>query len=295
MLQGFKYYSCSITVEYSKRKYKKYINDPSIAVPKLTRYDHFKNSTWLASHVQLTASFWIPRSRFFTQQVDQAKLRSHEITSLQEIETTTNEFAVSQTSLEGIQSTVDNEAETQPFDETTTCEIETFTGKCASRDSESDCSDSTEISFDNDFDSQAFDSFSDSGDSSSDIDDHESVDLAEDKGPNDNSLQKSFSAQEEACMAILSSIARHCITTEAAKDIIDLFKLLCPGNELLQSLSYANVYQVCGNCSVFIYDICERCLGLFPADVEDQVICSTPGCDRCVLIRALWIVHNFRL
>ena len=144
-------------------------------------------------------------------------------------------------------------------------------------------------------DSQAFDSFSDSGDSSSDIDDQESVDLAEDKGPNDNSLQKSFSAQEEACMAILSSIARHCITTEAAKDIIDLFKLLCPGNELLQSLSYANVYQVCGNCSVFVYDICERCLGLSPADVGDQVICSTPGCDRCVLIRALWIVHNFRL
>lgn len=36
---------------------------------------------------------------------------SHEITSLQEIETTTNKFAVSQTSLEDIQSIVDNEAE----------------------------------------------------------------------------------------------------------------------------------------------------------------------------------------
>ena len=294
MLQGFKYYSCSITVEYSKRKYKKYIDDPSIAVPKSTRYDHFKNSTWPASHVQLTTSLLISQSPFFTQQVDQATLLSHEITSLQEIETTTNEFATSQTSLEDIQSTVDNEAETQPSDETATCEIETFTGKCASRDSESDCSDSTEISSDNDFDSQAFDSFSDSGDSGSDINDQESVDLADDKGPNDSSLQKSFSAQEEACMAILLLIARHCITTEAAKDI-DLFKLLCPGNELLQSLHYANVYQVCGNCSVFVYDICERCLGLFPADVEDQVICSTPGCDRCVLIRALWIVHNFRL
>ena len=147
----------------------------TLMIPKSTRYDHFKNSTWLASHVQSTASLWIPQSRFFTQQVDQVTLLSHEITSLQEIETTTNEFAMSQTSLEDIQSTVDNEAETQPSDETATCEIETFTGICASLDSESDCSDSTEISSDNDFDSQAFDSFSDSGDSGSDINDQELI------------------------------------------------------------------------------------------------------------------------
>ena len=114
MLLGFKYYSCSITVEYSRRKYKKYINDPSIAVPKSTCFDHFKSSTW-PSHVQ-----WIPQSRFFTQQVDQSTLLTHEITSLQEIETTTNEFATYQTSLEDIQSTVDNEVETQPSDETAT-------------------------------------------------------------------------------------------------------------------------------------------------------------------------------
>lgn len=71
--------------------------------------------------------------------------------------------------------------------------------------------------------------------------------------------------------------------------------MLCPENESLQSLSYANVYQVSGNCSVFVYDICERCLGLFPADVEDQVICSMPGCDGYVLIRTLWIVHNLQM
>ena len=81
---------------------------------------------------------------------------SHEITSLQEIETTTNKFAVSQTSLEDIQSIVDNEAEMQPSDETATCENETFTSTCASRDLESDCVVSTEISSDNDFQSQAY-------------------------------------------------------------------------------------------------------------------------------------------
>ena len=269
-LQSFKYYSCSIIVEYSKRKYKKYIDDPSIAVPKSTRYDHFKSSTW-PSQSTLSLSMntlSIPQSSFFytKKEVDQSTLLSHDKTLLHEIETTTNEFAESQTSLEDVQSIIDNEAETQPSDET---------AMCASRDSESDCSDSTE----SDFDSQAFDSFLESGDSDSDINDQESVDLSDDEGPNDSTLQKSFSAQEEACMAILSLIARHCITTEAAKDVIDLLKLLCPGNESLQSLSYANVHQVCGNCSVFFYDICEKCLGLFPANVEDQVMCSTPGCD----------------
>ena len=81
---------------------------------------------------------------------------SHEITSLQEIETTTNKFAVSQTSLEDIQSIVDNEAEMQPSDETANCESETFTSTCAPRDSESDCIVSTEISSDDDFHSQAY-------------------------------------------------------------------------------------------------------------------------------------------
>ena len=41
-------------------------------------------------------------------------------------------------------------------------------------------------------------------------------------------------------MAILSLIARHCITTEAAKDVIDLLKVLCPENDTLQSISYGN-------------------------------------------------------
>lgn len=217
-------------MEYSKRKYKKYIDDPSIAVPKLTRYGHFKSSTW-PSHVQSTSSLWIPQSRFFTQQVDQLALLSHEITLLQEIETTTNESSASQTSLEDIQSTVDNQAEMQPFDETATCEIEMFTGTCASRDSESDCSDSTEISSDNDFDSQAFDSFSDSGDSGSDIDDQESVDLADNEGPNNSSSQKVFSAQEEASMAILSLIARHCIRLQ---------KMYC-SNCFAQGMNHCNL------------------------------------------------------
>lgn len=194
--------------------------------------------------------------------------------TLQEIE---NGYAESQTSLEKIQSTStvnENEAEMLPS-------CETFT--CGSGDSDSECG---EISSDSDSDSVTSGFFLESGDSDTDCQD--SIDSPDDEAPNDIPPRKSFSAQEEACMSILSLIARHCITTEAAKDIIDLLKLLCPANELLQSLTYSKVQEVCGNCTVFTYDICENCLGLFPTNVEDQVVCSTTGCNGYVHISTLW-------
>lgn len=58
---------------------------------------------------------------------------------------------------------------------------------------------------------------------------------------NDSSPQKTYTAQENACMAILSLISRHRITTEAAKDIIALMKILCPENDTIQSLNYTSV------------------------------------------------------
>lgn len=83
-------------------------------------------------------------------------------------------------------------------------------------------------------------------------------------------------------MAILSLIARHCITAEAAKDIIDLLKVLSPQNETLQFLSYAKVQEICASCELFVYDICEKCLALFPTNEEDRVTCSTGGCNGYV-------------
>ena len=111
--------------------------------------------------------------------------------------------------------------------------------------------------------------------------DAESSDSADDNetANSQQKTEKTFSAQETACMAILALISRHCVTTEAAKDIIDLLKVLCPENETLKSLTYANVQQVCGNCELFVFDVCEKCLCLFPTELQDQVTCSTPGCD----------------
>ena len=51
----------------------------------------------------------------------------------------------------------------------------------------------------------------------------------------------------------------------------------------MSQYSFTNVQQVCGNCELFVYDICERCLPLFPNVIKDQVKnCSTVGCDGYV-------------
>lgn len=51
----------------------------------------------------------------------------------------------------------------------------------------------------------------------------------------------------------------------------------------MSQYSFANLQQVCGNCELFISDICERCLPLFPKVIKDQVKnCSTVGCDGYV-------------
>ena len=95
----------------------------------------------------------------------------------------------------------------------------------------------------------------------SDTDNH-SLDFPDESDSN-AFQEKTFSAQENACMPILALISRHCMTTEAANDILDLLKLICPENVTVQSLNFTNVQQLCGNCELFIYDICERCLLFF--------------------------------
>ena len=95
----------------------------------------------------------------------------------------------------------------------------------------------------------------------------------------DSSVSGCFSDQEKACMAILSYVSRHCITSEAAKDMIDLIKTACPENETFRTLTYCKVQEVCGKCELHVYDICEKCLALFPLDDPNKYYCSTANCN----------------
>jgi len=87
-----------------------------------------------------------------------------------------------------------------------------------------------------------------------------------------------FTDQEKACQAVLAYVSRHCMTNEAAKDLIDLVKVTCPESVTFKSLSYSKVQEVYGQCELHVYDICEVCLRLFPLNDEKSFRCSTTGC-----------------
>lgn len=136
--------------------------------------------------------------------------------------------------------------------------------------------------FDLDDDHQSFEDCVSSSEveSDSDIDGDDNDTSDEDKSSHhDSSLASSFSDQEKACMAILSYVSRHCITSEPAKDMIDLIKTACPENETFRTLTYFKVQEVCGKCELHVYDICEKCLALFPLDDSNKYNCSTANCN----------------
>ena len=263
------------------RKYKKYIVDPTFPIPKSTRYDHINRS----------------------QQSSQASSSSPSLASLflggnfQHHELSTSEFSAHQSEMavdknvmedfDGMESNLMQENFTEA-----SYEIELPVPEETTEMPIGVIHDNSDFSADSDSDTDVEVSSSDSSEEidDSDTDDH-SLD-SPDESESNVSKEETFSVQENACMAILALISRHCMTTEAAKDILDLLKLICPENVTVQSLSLSNVQQVCGNCELFIYDICERCLALFPKDREDQVICSTEGCDGYVFESTCTVILN---
>ena len=87
-----------------------------------------------------------------------------------------------------------------------------------------------------------------------------------------------FTDHEKACMAVLAYVSRHCITNEAAKDLIDFVKVTCPESTTFKTLRYSKVQEVCGKCELHVYDICEKCHRLFPVDDDNSHRCATMAC-----------------
>ena len=251
-----------LTVGCRIRKYKKYDDDPSVPVPKSTKYDRIKRVKLSTSHVP-SLILHAP---------------SHSSDSRQEVSNTVEAPACenSEILMEERHPARDDHEYTVILPEEIDADESEEVGPPSCRQWDDECD------IDDDVDSITSSTSEVSWESgvSSEEDSDDSADNIQNETTTE--FKTTFSAQETACMAILALISRHCITTEAAKDIIDLVKVLCPENETLQSLSYTDVQRVCGNCEVFVYDICEKCLALFPTNLEDQVMCSTPGCNGYV-------------
>lgn len=276
----------------------KYIDDPSVPIPKSTRYDLLNRSK---QSLQFSSSSPLPIASLFSgDNFLQREQSSPEITTGENTVHNVKEFELitaHQAAInlhentevsDGIESTLTQENYADEIFEEIGSPVseENTEARIAGIDDKAGLS--TDSESDNDVDFSSSESSDEIEDS--DTDDQQSPDLA-DESQTDSSQEKTFPAQQYASMAILSLIARHCMTTEAAKDIIDLLKVLCPENDTLQSLNYTNVQQVCGNCELYIYDICERCLTLFPTEREDQVNCSTLGCNGYVHVCVHVIIY----
>lgn len=269
---------CSfVTVVSRKRTYKKYLDDPSLPIPKTTRFRWQQSSQSVSSSFPV-ASLHVPGGDL--QEADQSSCPVLPTCIDENVQINMNDFE----SIGSCETTIDQNANdnAETFDELEPCSAEQFETSGTPLQEENvewDVSGSeNEIGLSTDSESDNDINFSGS-ETSEEVEDSDVNEDSASEDENDSSQQKTYTAQENACMAILSLISRHCITTEAAKDIIALLKILCPENDTVQSLNYTIVQQVCGNCELYIYDVCERCLALFPRDRENQVICSTLGCN----------------
>ena len=257
-----------ISEGYHIRKNKRYLDDPSVQVPKSTKFDQKKRSTL---HSNTVTS--IPQSVLFTQQTEliypESNACSNGDTLVQETEVTTCNYQGT-SEMEG--SSTDALSQPEMCLEEVVDSKDTGLSETLSGDLDSECD---EMPSDQDSDSVTSEVFSESKES--ELEDEPYGDKLNDCA-HDNNNTRMYSDHEKACMAVLAYVSRHCITNATAKHLIDLVKVTCPGSGTFKSLSYTQVQEVCGKCELHVYDICEVCLGLFPLDDENSFHCSTAGC-----------------
>lgn len=221
---------CFVTVVSRKRTYKKYLDDPSLPIPKTTRYRLQQSSLSVSSSFPLV-SLHVPGGDF--QEAEQSSCPDLPICIDENVQTNINDFK----SIGSCESTIDQNANdnAETFDEIEPADVVESSGTPLQEGNmELDVSGSeNEIGFSTDSESDSNSNFSGSK-MSEEVEDSDVNEDSASENENHGSPQKTYAAQENACMAILSLISRHRITTEAAKDIIALLKILCPENDTVQ-------------------------------------------------------------
>ena len=216
---------CSfVTVVSCKRTYKKYLDDPSLPILKTTRFRWQQSSQSVSSSFPV-ASLHVPGGDF--QEADQSSYPVMPTCIDENVQININDFE----SIGSCESTIDQNANdnTETFDELeprSAEEFETSGTPLQEENVEWNVSGSqNEIGLSTDSESDNDINFSGS-ETSEEVEDSDVNEDSASEDENDSSPQKTYTAQENACMAILFLISRHCITTEAAKDIIALLKIL---------------------------------------------------------------------
>ena len=180
------------------RKYKKYIDDPTFPIPKSTRYDHInrlqQSSQASTSSPALPSLF--PGDNFQHHDLSTSEFSTH----LSEVAVDTNVVE----DFDGMESNIMQENFTEAF-----YEIELPVPEETTEIPIGIIHDNSDMSADSDSDSDVEVSSSDPSEEldDSDADDH-SLDSPDESESNVSCKEKTFSAQENACMAILALISR---------------------------------------------------------------------------------------
>lgn len=232
-------------------KYKRYVEDPAIPVPKRTLYNWKKNlqDKEVSDDGLLNSS----SQEYMDNLLLPALLANQQpATEFEFVTATETEIA-----------SCDN-AQQQP---------ESLAFKSVDDESFSYMSDSS--------DSFAIDTSEDESAESTDVSEEESPTYTSDEEEQGNSTSTDsnpiYTAKELASMAIISYATRYLLSGEAATSLVALMKLLSPENQIFTDLTYSKIQQMHGNCNLKVHDYCEICYGLFPDDKEIYR-CQTTNC-----------------
>jgi len=239
--------SCFITLGYRKRKYKLYLEDEGMQIPKQTR--HNQKIRVANQNTAGPTVFTISSTRGDDVGTDVAELEY--------------DLSTSSANTEQIIANIDPNIDSSEID--------------IDRHEIDECENISPVDLELESDTSLSSASSLYSDDESEI---RSLTSEEDFNSDSDTEcgSDSFSSHKSACMAVQSFITRHRITNEAGRDLIELVKVTCPESEVFKSLTHSSMREVCGNCQINVYDICEKCLGLFPCEDKDNYICSTPNC-----------------
>ncbi|VDI16623.1 Hypothetical predicted protein [Mytilus galloprovincialis] len=255
-----------IQPECSPVKYKRYLNDPTIPVPRTTQYIKRKTDEDKHETVQefpqpgsgsITLSLYTEgeMSNSFTEWHCDGELEE-KIDSVQYSELIPDDSLMDENNISTFELHGD------------TCMLNQETNKTADKEmlSLEMEDDSSSVSSDADsFQYSELDDFKESDNSTeSEFEDSNTIDLEEE-------ISK-FSEFDEKCMAILSFVLKHHLSWQASLNFTELIGIFLKENEI----SLDKIKQMVGACQPDIIDFCDKCFILFPEN-ENIVHCLRDG------------------
>jgi len=258
------YIMCFFT-ELFKRKYKLYEDDASVKKPRQTLYYQQRRRNHTGSIVFANESDQLC--------YDEAVNGVHHHVCMEELQNNTEisvcNYQANDTEFPGCNNNIDDGNSSIQCDQDMfvfpECSYQVDNTEICDNETESDLS-SSDCGLTSESERSTL-----SDESDADIDDDDELNKI-------SEISNDYPEVKKISMAMMSYMSRHILTNEATKDLIELIKVIVPEHKQFKSLSLSAVQEVCGQCEIKVYDICEVCLFIFPDDSQIYR-CSSQGCE----------------